>query len=635
MTIRRTLSKSDFKLGTDCWTKLYYKKMGYHSANEDNEYLSFLADGGYLIGAVAKLYFPGGIDIDARVRQPDTTYQELTNQALDLTRELMQREEITLYEPAFQVGQRLVRVDVLVKKGNRLKLIEVKSKSQDGIDPTWNKEWDPYLDDLAFQLLVVRAAHSDCNVTPWLMTPDKSHAATIDNLTSQFQLQMLGWTGSFRNVDVKFVGDDVLAGQIRESRLLRAWDVHELIEQRLDDVERRAATFEKWLGEESLQHPGSPITKDCFKCEYDATGDCGRNGFHECWGELAMPELHIRHLYMVGTLGGWRNPRANSWINDGRTSQDDINEADLVGADGTLGTTAERILIQIAHTRTASEWIDVAGLRSELASWRYPLHFIDFEASSSPLPYHLGMHPYETVVFQWSCHTITEPEGRPTHREYLNTTAHYPAIEFLQSLKAAIGKEGTAVMWSHYERTQLKNLRDWMLGSDEGRGDGLLEWVEGLIESFDQDWQGDTPRLVDQHALVPRHWFHPRMAGRTSIKVALPAALAAAPEGRIDDWLREVRLLDPVTGARPDNPYLLLPGLDVPGLEADGENTGELGTVTDGVEAMRAYQDMVYGRYMNQPERHTQIKDSLRRYCQLDTLAQVIIWEHWRIRLGL
>ena len=126
MPIRRTLSKSDFKLGTDCWTKLYYKKMGYHSANEDNEYLSFLAEGGYLIGAVAKLYFPGGIDINASVRQPDTTYQELTNRALDLTRELMQHEETTLYEPAFQVGQRLVRVDVLVKKGNRLDLIEGK-----------------------------------------------------------------------------------------------------------------------------------------------------------------------------------------------------------------------------------------------------------------------------------------------------------------------------------------------------------------------------------------------------------------------------------------------------------------------------------------------------------------------------
>src|SRR6266480_3076111 len=41
------LSKSDFKVARTCATKLYYKKLGYPSIRDDDQYLQFLADGGY------------------------------------------------------------------------------------------------------------------------------------------------------------------------------------------------------------------------------------------------------------------------------------------------------------------------------------------------------------------------------------------------------------------------------------------------------------------------------------------------------------------------------------------------------------------------------------------------------------
>jgi len=110
-----------------------------------------------------------------------------------------------------------------------------------------------------------------------------------------------------------------------------------------------------------------------------------------------------------------------------------------------------------------------------------------------------------------------------------------------------------------------------------------------------------APRFVDQHALLPEHWFHPRMGGRTLIKVAPPAAMAVAKSIRIDNWHRDVRLLEPQSGARPDNPYSLFPSLDVPGLGTEDEENDPGTSVTDGVEAMRACQDMVYGRYMSTP----------------------------------
>lgn len=44
---------------------------------------------------------------------------------------------------------------------------------------------------------------------------------------------------------------------------------------------------------------------------------------------------------------------------------------------------------------------------------------------------------------------------------------------------------------------------------------------------------------------------------------------------------------------------------------------------------MTAYQDMMFGKHRNKPEIRDLYRDALLRYCKLDTLAMVIIWEHW------
>lgn len=630
MTIHRTLSKSDFQLGRDCPTKLYYKKLNYPNSQSENGYLTFLAEGGFLIGAIAKLVVPGGIDIQQAVRYPDSNYAEITARALEMTQECIANENIVLYEPAFQMGRRLVRCDILVKNGNHIDLIEVKSKLQDSSNTKWGKEWEPYLDDVAFQLLVVRRSLPHCRVVPWLMTPDKSHVATIDHLTSFFNRQDHGRVCHFKDASVDFLGDSSVADAIRTSGLLRKWDIEELVGQRLQEVDQSAHDFEEWLSSPELLHPKTSISKHCFSCEYDFDSTDGRNGFRECWGAKAAPERHIRKLYKVGTLGGWKAPKVNRWIDDGLVSHDDIEESQLYNPDGQLGSTGERILTQINHTRSSTEWLDVAAIRAALDGWEYPLHFIDFEASISPVPYHRGMKPYQTVVFQWSCHTVNEEGAEPLHREFLNTESYYPAIDFLETLREAIGDTGSVIIWSKYERTQLNSLREWLQDNHEGEHQDLVSWLTQLIGDDDSE----SSRLVDQHELTVRHWFHPVMSGRTSIKVALPAALKAASSQRIDRWLQAVNLLEPNTGKRPENPYKLLPSLNVPGLESEASDSGETRGVTDGVEAMRAYQDMIYGLNMNTEGRRENVRDALLRYCRLDTLAQVIIWEHWRTKIG-
>ncbi|MDZ7808550.1 MAG: hypothetical protein U5K71_15770 [Gracilimonas sp.] len=84
---------------------------------------------------------------------------------------------------------------MLEKKGNRINLIEVKSKSWEPEtefftkrNPTIRSKWQKYLYDVAFQYWVMNKALPDYRIEPYLMMIDKSKAATIDGLHQHFRV---------------------------------------------------------------------------------------------------------------------------------------------------------------------------------------------------------------------------------------------------------------------------------------------------------------------------------------------------------------------------------------------------------------------------------------------------------------
>src|SRR5438445_4990896 len=116
----RYLTKSRFKLGLECPTKLFYtKKDEYFDGKLDDEFLQALADGGFQVGELAKLYYPGGVNID------ELNYEI----ALSQTYTLLQQVNVIIYEAAFLYQNLFIRADLLVKNGDRVELIEVKAKS--------------------------------------------------------------------------------------------------------------------------------------------------------------------------------------------------------------------------------------------------------------------------------------------------------------------------------------------------------------------------------------------------------------------------------------------------------------------------------------------------------------------------
>lgn len=63
----RYLTKSRFKLALECPTKLYYTgKPGYADQKIEDPFLLALAEGGFQVGELAKLYFPEGYEIESK-----------------------------------------------------------------------------------------------------------------------------------------------------------------------------------------------------------------------------------------------------------------------------------------------------------------------------------------------------------------------------------------------------------------------------------------------------------------------------------------------------------------------------------------------------------------------------------------
>lgn len=584
------LSKTDYKTARVCPTKLYYRMNKYPSNMDEDEYIELLADGGYMIGAIASLLFPDANLVD----EPDHF------KAIQLTQDYFQRENVTLLEAAFESKGKFARPDILIKKGNHLTLIEVKAKSFDSSEENSFRNqkdvirpaWQPYLEDVTFQALILRELNPTFSLTCELMMPDTSRTTSIDNLYSLFALNQIAEDDSgYPRARFTFTGD---VEQLRQDHFLAQVNVDREVMELLPNVSLAAETFVKSLN--PLTKLSTPLSFSCKDCEYRVATTETRNGFSECWGKLADPSPHIIDLYFGGTVKG-----VNDLIAAGKTSLFDLPESALLKKDGSLGSRGQRQVIQIRYSQTNTEWIDPA-LGDLLSSFEYPLQFIDFETSGLAVPYHAGMHPFENVAFQWSCHTIEKPGGELQHAEWINIEEAFPNFSFAESLMDQLGREGTVFMWATHENTILRQILLQMEGRHENQG--LKEWLEWMTASH----------MVDMNKLTLNHYFHPLMKGKTSIKNVLDAVWTTNPRlrKRFPEYVRE------------ESGKLLSPHKSLPSLVINGRDA----FVNEGTGAITAYQSMLYGPQDTAATRE-QWKQLLLKYCKLDTLAMVMIYWHW------
>ncbi len=211
----------------------------------------------------------------------------------------------------------------------------------------------------------------------------------------------------------------------------------------------------------------------------------------------------------------------------------------------------------------------------------------------------------------------------------------------------------------------------------------------GQKEHPEDDWDAGPRNMVDLYEMVKRYYYHPATHGSISLKYVLPAVLSSseflqqkysqpiygADAGitslNFRDW-RWVIMSEPravatgdlsvppaVAGGstqnaeaigdvvmsvptghlseipnpkskiqNPIDPYRLLPPLFTDESERDYEIIFEQDRISDGGAAMTAYGKLQF-QEMSDAERKA-VESALLKYCELDTLAMVMIYEAWR-----
>ena len=647
----RYLTKTRYKLGIECPTKLFYTgKKEYPDQRQEDAFLAALAEGGFQVGELARQYYPDGVNIET------LDYDE----AEAMTANLMKQNKVIIYEPAFRFGNLFIRVDILVKDGNKLRLIEVKSKSFDSEKDNKfltkktgkiNSVWEPYLQDVAFQKYVLEKACPGYTISSYLMMADKKAPCPVDGLNQKFRL----------------IKDSANRKGVRVSTSLTAKDLSKkiLIEVPVDDYvnliqegiynvggsDMRFSGLIDFLSSNYDQDKKIPpeIGAKCTKCEFTCTSEQEarklKSGFKTCWMEVL--NWKDKDFEEPNVLELWNSRKKDSYIGSGRLKLRDLTEddIDIKSGKGPGLSASERQWLQVEKVKNKDTlvYFDAAGMKAEMKQWVFPLHHIDFETSRVAIPFNKNRKPYEGIIFQFSHHVVYE-NGMVEHAgQYLNAVpGEFPNYESVRELKSQLEKdEGTIFRYANHENSFLVEVYKQLLDDPKPPADrdALCEFIKSVTKST--EWIGRRS-MVDLWDLVKKYYYEPVTHGSNSIKQVLPAIMNASsylqkkyskPVYGAAGGIKSLNYTDWTwvkfgTDGRVIDPYKLLPKV----FEEDAGTSVELFSDDDelkeGGAAMTAYCRMQFSE-MSDYERD-KLKTALLKYCELDTFAMVMIYEAWR-----
>ena len=655
MNKKRYLTKSRFKLAKECPTKLFYTgKDLYPDEKTGDSFLESLAKGGFQVGALAKLYFQVGEFYDLS----DVSGHD---KSVEQTEELLKKKDVTIFEAAIRFQNLFIRVDVLVKKGNKVELIEVKAKSANGDDEAEflnakgdqvNNKLRSYLEDVAFQKYVFMQAYPEMKVSAYLMLAHKSATVSVDGLNQVFKIKK---EAGRNKVEVNLVrlksiglGNKILVKKCAD-------DAIDMLFKEVDDAGRDFFELVKYFADnyEADKKIITPVGMQCKGCEFQVKKESveAKSGYKECWkGELKWSDKKFDEPQVFKI---WDYVAAKKRIAEGRYFMKEMTEDDFTIKSAEEGLShGERQWMQVekSNNNDITPYLDIDGLKTEMKKWQLPLHFIDFETASVAVPFFKGMRPYEGVAFQFSHHKVSA-NGTIEHAgQYLNASiGEFPNFAFVRNLKGELDKDnGSIFRYAPHENTFLNMICSQLKSSNEKDKAELIDWIMTITQSTKDSatkWEGER-NMIDLCALVKKYFYHPLTKGSNSIKKVLPAVLN-------ESKYLQAKYSKPVYGAvggikslnfknkvwiefdsdkkTVKDPYKLLPSI-FSSIELNNEvnnfiEQNDMEELADGGAAMMAY------NMLQMTEGFLTVTDALGaalyKYCELDTLAMVMILEYW------
>jgi len=214
------------------------------------------------------------------------------------------------------------------------------------------------------------------------------------------------------------------------------------------------------------------------------------------------------------------------------------------------------------HTLSGKVYFDAEGAAADIAPYKLPATFLDFETVALAVPRWKGTRPYQQIPFQFSAHRLSRTE-KLTHASFLDLSGNDPSLQFAKVLIEACGTSGPVFVYNaSFEASRISELAK------------RYPKLSASLLSI-------NARMFDLLKVASQRYYHPSQRGSWSIKKVLAAI---APELSHDN----------------------------------------LEGVQDGTMAMDAYQEAITP--MTTPDRKIEIERQLLAYCRLDTYAMVRLW---------
>lgn len=480
------------------------------------------------------------------------------------------------------------------------------------------------------------------------MMADKSKKATVEGLNQFFRVSKKAGnrTGVVKMIDsLADAGDSVLGSKDVSSIVSRIINDDLVYSPELNFTNAVRLLRENYLNN---TYANWPTSFNCKSCEFVTSGDDKnlKSGFKECfqrqhkWDE---PEFSKPKIFDV-----WSFRKGAELFDRGVYFMDELTK-DNIGLKSEAGnlSMSERQWIQIKKEVDSDKsiYVDVEGLRDEIAGWNYPLHFIDFETSAVPLPFTVGRRPYEQIAFQFSVHTYYEDGSIEHSQQYLNNTkGTFPNFDFIRSLRVALGNDnGTIFRYSNHENTIVNVICNQLNSSSEPDAPELISFIKSISHSkvdSTEKWAGERD-MVDLWDVLKKYYYNPLTKGSNSLKYVLPAILNSCEylQTKYSKPLKDIALSSqnlPDThvwltndGTLFENPYKKLPKLFEEWTQEElDELVSGMDELADGGAALTAYGKMQYVDISD--AELNELSVALLKYCELDTLAMVMLFEHFR-----
>ena len=269
-------------------------------------------------------------------------------------------------------------------------------------------------------------------------------------------------------------------------RLFEIIDKTEEASARVAEFERAADSVARALFDDTP--PAPALVSACRSCAFFADKCLGSGLTHTV---LEIPSLHHTKLKRLSAAG--------------------IIDLSRVPDDLELNERQERAKYAALSGNTVVE----PSLGAALQSVDWPCHYLDFETVMTFLPLYNGHGCHRQVLTQFSIHHRDSLDAAPHHSEYLADAQKDCERELAETLIEKLGNGGSVIMYSKFEATRIKALRDAF--------PDLAARLQGILD-----------RLTDLLPIIENHVYHPGFRGSFSIKEVLPSLVPTLSYAGLD-----------------------------------------------------------------------------------------------------